>query len=173
MQGDFIKALEYIRQDEGDYVDHPRDPGGATNMGITQATYDLFRTTSGKATRPVKDIGEREVEIIYRVNYWTRIRGDQLPHKWAYLVMDYAVHSGCSMAVKRVQEVLGFTGDDVDGKMGPKTIGALNAPAVRDSAALMGAYLDLRLKRLKDLPTWGVFGHGWSNRLAKVRARVL
>lgn len=169
MLGDFIKALEYIRQDEGGYVDHPRDPGGATNHGITQATYDLFRTTSGKPTRSVKHILEREVEIIYRVNYWTRIGGDQLPHKWAYVIMDYAVHSGASMAVKRLQEVLGFTGDDVDGKLGPKT----RAKVMTATDAQLDAYLTVRLERLKRLPTWGAFGHGWANRLAKVRARVL
>lgn len=163
---DFNKALNYVLLDEGGDVDHPRDPGGHTNMGITQATYDTFRAASGKASRSVSQILPREVEIIYRVNFWTRTRAEEMPDAWGYAVFDYAVMSGTSTAIKVLQEVLGLK---VDGIVGNKTLGATRTAGPEQ----LSAYLDARLARYKRLPTWGTFGHGWSNRLAKVRARIL
>ena len=36
----FRKCLEVILHHEGGYVDHPKDPGGATNLGVTKQTYE-------------------------------------------------------------------------------------------------------------------------------------
>ena len=39
----FVQALPVVLRFEGGYADHPNDPGGATNKGITQAVFDAYR----------------------------------------------------------------------------------------------------------------------------------
>jgi lysozyme family protein len=78
MQENFIKSLDTVLEHEGGYVDHPEDPGGRTNMGVTQAVYEKYlgRTVTEDEMKNIK-IGD--VRIIYRENYWDRVKGDDLP----------------------------------------------------------------------------------------------
>ena len=38
----WIKSLEAILHHEGGYVNHPKDPGGETNLGVTKRVYEDF-----------------------------------------------------------------------------------------------------------------------------------
>ena len=39
MQENYDKCLQAILHHEGGYVNHPKDPGGETNLGVTKRVY--------------------------------------------------------------------------------------------------------------------------------------
>ena len=105
MKANFDKSLALVLVHEGGYVNHPKDPGGATNRGVTQAVYDAYRKTRGKAGQSVKFITDEEVNAIYKFQYWDRVQGDLLPAGLDYAVFDFAVNSGVGRASKYLQAV--------------------------------------------------------------------
>ena len=87
---------------------------------MTQYTYDAYRRWIGRPRRPVRQITEAEVRDLYRRQYWTTIRGDDLPSGIDYVVFDAAVHSGPVQAVKWLQRALAM--DQNDGIVGEATL---------------------------------------------------
>jgi hypothetical protein len=69
MQATYDAVLPKVLAHEGGYVNHPADPGGPTNKGITQAAYDRFRLGRRLPSRPVRSIDAGEVAAIYRGGY--------------------------------------------------------------------------------------------------------
>jgi lysozyme family protein len=168
MKANFGKALKAVLVHEGGYVNHPKDPGGATNLGITQKVYDAWRVGRNLQPRSVKQIDKAETEAIYRKQYWDAIQGDELPAGVDYVVFDYAVNSGPSRAVKGLQKALkGYTGP-IDGVLGVRTLRRVKEDDNND--ALIDRICDGRMAFLKQLNTWSVFGAGWSKRVKGVRA---
>ena len=168
----FARSLEAVLKHEGGYVNHPKDPGGATNRGVTQAVYDAFRDKQRVPRRSVKDISNVEVAEIYATQYWRVIRGDELPIGLDYALFDAAVNSGPQQAVKWLQRALNAAGAkpalDVDGWCGAKTIAAIaNSP--RGVTKLINDLCDRRMVFLKALKTWPTFGKGWTRRVDEVR----
>jgi lysozyme family protein len=147
---------------EGGFVDHPRDPGGRTNMGITQRAYDDWQAYLGADRRDVIDITAREVDQIYRVRYWDAVRGDALPAGLAYVVFDAGVNSGPARAVKWLQAAVGVA---VDGICGPQTLAAVQTC---DTAAAIRAICAARLAYCRQLATWSDFGSGWTARISRL-----
>ena len=47
MVSNFQRALSRVLKHEGGYVDHPKDPGGATNKGVTLATFRSYVKPKG------------------------------------------------------------------------------------------------------------------------------
>lgn len=149
---------------EGGYVNHPKDPGGATNKGITQRTYDNWRARQGLIPRDIRLLMMVELEAIYKEEYYNKIKGDKLPPALAFQVFDAAVNSGPTRAIQWLQEALGVV---VDGKLGPKTLAAVQSFQVDKQARLdlISGYLDEREGFLRRLDTFKTFGDGWMNRL--------
>ena len=162
----FTSALSIVLAYEGGLVDHPSDPGGRTNQGITQGVYDGYRRRRGLGVQGVHGLAASERDAIYRGQYWDKVRGDELPAGLDLVLFDGAVHSGPVQSVKWLQRALG--GVAVDGAIGEVTLAALASHA--DPVALIARVLDRRLAFLKALSTWAVFGTGWSRRLAHLRA---
>lgn len=127
----FEEALRHVLRFEGGFVDHPDDPGGATNFGITQKTYDAWRSDRGLMLVPVRYISHAEVEAIYRERYWQAARTDDLPAPLRLLHFDAAVNCGVENAVKFLQRALGVK---ADGMFGPITLGALQRAQVSSLA---------------------------------------
>lgn len=99
MQDNFGRALAFALQFEGGYVNHPRDPGGPTNMGITIAT--LSHELGRRATiSDVRNITREQAASIYRKKYWNAINGDALPAGVDMLAFDIAVNSGVGRALQ-------------------------------------------------------------------------
>ncbi len=90
----FKRALGFVLKWEGGYVNNPSDKGGATNMGITQYTYDSWLKSLGLASRDVRHITRSEVEQIYYKNYWRKAGCHNMSPKFALLAFDTAVNMG-------------------------------------------------------------------------------
>lgn len=166
MKSNFNACLSHVLASEGGYVDHPRDPGGATNMGITFETLKEWRGTRITKT-DVRNLTREEAASIYRARYWDVVRGDDLPAGLDLVAFDAAVNSGPSRGIKWLQAGLGAI---VDGKMGPATMAAIGNTS--PSTAINRA-CDMRMTFLRGLDTWSVFGKGWSSRVEDVRATAL
>jgi lysozyme family protein len=162
MKANFEQALKLVLIHEGGYVNHPKDPGGATNQGITHRTYAAWRARQGQEPRNVRDITSEEVREIYRAQYWHKIMADDLPSGLDYAVFDFAVNSGPARAAKFLQEIVGA---DQDGIIGAQT---LDAVAARDSKQLIRMLCASRLAWLKRLKTFATFGKGWTRRVNDV-----
>tara|TARA_R100000329_G_scaffold147051_1_gene134234 strand:+ start:7903 stop:8427 length:525 start_codon:yes stop_codon:yes gene_type:complete len=160
MLENFVTSLETVLKHEGGYVDHPKDPGGRTNMGITQAVYEKYlnRTVTEEEMKNIK-IGD--VRIIYKENYWDKIKGDDLPSGVDFCVFDWAVNSGVSRASKALQKIIGAK---ADGVIGPNTLKAVESA---DSEVIIQQLTEAREDFYKRLSTFDTFGKGWLSRNEK------
>lgn len=167
MKNDFQNALARILVYEGGKVDDPRDPGGRTNKGITQITFNAYLREKNLPQTDVYMITDAEVAEIYETKYWDVVSGDQLPAGLDLCVFDGAVNSGPGQSGKWLQNALGdkFT-STVDGIIGSKTLQAIED--FGDVEGLINAYCSRRLATLQHLKTWPTFGKGWSARIANV-----
>jgi lysozyme family protein len=163
-------SLPFIMSWEGGFVDDPDDPGGRTNKGITQATYDRWRTRQGQPARDVKVIGDDEVQAIYEAFYWIPARCNLLRRKLDLIQFDTAVNMGTNRAVRILQTALGC---GVDGVFGRETQDAAGAC---DVGSAMIAHCDIRegiYRRLPERnPKLKKFLKGWLNRLNALRAEI-
>ena len=162
MKENYDACLKATLRYEGGKVDNPKDPGGRTAFGVTQNTYNAWRSKHGLSHKDVFQIADSEVAAIYRQEYWDKIKGDDLPDGVDFAVFDFAVNSGVSRAAKYLQSIVGVP---QDGMIGPKTILAAKF-------YLGNKVTDKRLGFLKGLPTWGTFGRGWANRINDVYSVV-
>lgn len=151
---------------EGGYVDHPDDPGGATNRGVTHKTLADWRG-HGVTKSDVRNLSLSETKAIYRAKYWNIIQADGLPEGVDLALFDFAVNSGTSRAVKFVQRIVGTA---PDGVMGPVTLAAINR---RDPERLVCELTRDRMEFLSKLPTWPTFGRGWQRRVNDVSDKAL
>lgn len=172
MKSNEAAALKIVLTFEGGYVNHPRDPGGATNKGVTTGVYNAYRKRKGLALQSVAKISMQEVTDIYDVQYWDKVKGDELFSGLDVLVFDGAVNSGPVQSVKWLQRALGdaYTGT-VDGIMGEMTIEAVNA--YPDKAKLIKAVVNRRMLFLRALKTWPTFGKGWTSRVNQLQIVAL
>lgn len=160
-------ALARLLRDEGGYTDHPSDPGGPTNFGITLA--DARRYWKGNATADdVRALPESVARKIYREHYWNALRCDELPAGVDYVVFDYGVNSGIGRAGKVLRRMLKLP--DRTSVVSDDVIAAATAHGAGD---LVVAICAERLAFLKSLKTFPVFGRGWTARVNGVRAAAL
>jgi lysozyme family protein len=160
----YDEALRRLLAHEGGYVNHPSDPGGPTNFGITLADYRRYRKPDATAA-DVRAMKVGDANAIYRAKYWNAQRCDQLPPGVDYSIFDYGVNSGTGRSGKVLRRVLGLSD-----KTSVVNDEVLRAVGKRDPKALIAAINDERLAFLKHLKTWPVFGAGWSRRVAGVRS---
>lgn len=164
--GNFSTCLEHVLEHEGGYVDNPKDPGGATNRGVTLGTLSRWRKRAVSKAE-VKALTVDDVRPIYKAWFWNAVRGDDLPAGLDLALFDFAVNSGEARAVISLQRILGVADD---GKLGPLTMAAIYA---RDPRDLVVSLCAGRLTFLKKLSTFPTFGKGWTRRVESVlRAAV-
>jgi lysozyme family protein len=153
----WIKCLETILHHEGGYVNHPKDPGGETNLGVTKRVYEDFG-----GTKDMKDLTREDVEPIYKKNYWDRVKGDHLPAGLDLCVFDFGVNAGTGRAAKFLQKMIGTT---PDGGIGPMTLKSLESyVATNGIENTIKRYQAGRQAYYESLSTFATFGRGWTRR---------
>lgn len=159
-------SFKAMLKHEGGYSNHPRDPGGMTNLGVTKRVWDAYTGTSADE-KTMRSLTPEMVEPLYKKNYWDAVCADQLPSGVDFSVFDFCVNSGPGRATRTLQTVVGAK---PDGDIGPKTLAAVEK-YVDDMGAtiLIEEYNDARLTFLKSLSTWGTFGKGWERRVNETR----
>lgn len=161
----FDKAIQIVLKHEGGFSDHPRDPGGATNMGIT---FNLFKKYAlGLGLKPtvddLKTLTEDQAKVIYKAEFWDRMKGDDIKSQQvAEIIFDAFVNMG-PRALKMLQTEIGV---EPDGVFGPVTIGVLNMAA---PGVVFNGFKDSRKMYYENLarsnPNLNVFLNGWLNRV--------
>jgi lysozyme family protein len=163
----YAAALTHLLAHEGGYTNHPDDPGGPTNFGITIADYRRYAKADATAA-DVRAMPIGEAKAIYRKRYWDAQRCDDLPAGVDYAVFDYGVNSGVGRSGKVLRRMLHLPDDS-----SAVTDDVIAAARAADARALVTAICDERLRFLKSLNTWAVFGKGWEHRVGQVRAVAL
>lgn len=141
----------------------PQDPGGATALGITHTTLSVWLGRVA-TVEDLKALTREEAGFIYEANYWHPINGDDLPPGVDLMVFDHGVTSGPHAAVTQLQQVLGFTGIDVDGIVGPLTLAAARGG---DLYTLVGRIAARQEQFYKSCADFRQFGRGWLARLSR------
>jgi len=163
MKHNWEEALAHILKYEGGYVNHPADPGGMTNLGVTKRVWEEW--TGKPATEAdMRALTPEMVGPLYKKRYWDAVKGDDLPSGVDLCVFDAAVNAGVSRASKFLQQAVGVT---ADGQIGPKTLAAITA---KPSDDVIEKFCALREAHYKSLSTFATFGKGWMRRLGSVEA---
>jgi lysozyme family protein len=183
----FSAAFKILLSYEGGYGADPRDSGNwtsgkcgvgeclGTNYGVDTASYAGTVAKMPPALRAslpaaVRDLTVDQAGQIYKSRYWDVCRCDELPAPLALVVFDGAVNSGPGRSIQWLQ---GAVGAAVDGGFGPNTLAAVNvAVATHGAVSVAAAILNTRLSFLEGLPTFEVYGRGWTNRVNDLRARI-
>lgn len=166
MNANFDSLLYHVLMHEGGFVNHPKDPGGMTNLGVTKRVWEEW--IGRPATeQDMRMLTPSVVGPLYKKRYWDRVCGDDLPAGVDYSVFDCAVNSGPGRAARFLQQVVGA---GVDGAIGPNTLEKTKA---MDAAHIVEEYNRMRLEFLKALPTWTTFGVGWGRRVGDVLLKSL
>lgn len=163
MNTNFDACLAHLLKHEGGFVNHPSDPGGATNLGVTQAVWEDWIDRS-VSEENMKALTPAKVAPLYREMYWDRIKADKLPSGVDYCVFDAAVNSGVSRAAKWLQTTVGAVADGAIGEQTLKQVLLTNPQMVIDK------YSAIRLEFFKGRSTWPTFGKGWERRVEEVKA---
>ena len=166
MKKNFDQSLKMLLKHEGGYVNHPRDPGGMTNLGVTKRVYEAWVGREvDEAT--MRALTPDDVAPIYRANYWDAVWGDHLPSGVDFSVFDWAVNSGPARAIKALQRIVGSVSDGI---MGPKT---MQAVMDMDAEKIIDLMHGERQRFYERLNTFDTFGRGWTRRNNETRQAAL
>jgi lysozyme family protein len=175
----FERAIPHILLHEGGFVNHPNDPGGATNFGISLRFLRGF-PQEGDLNRDgrvdIEDIvnmTREQASQIYRRHWWDRYQYGRINDQTiATKVFDLSVNMGADRAHRLLQTALNNTFGlrlTVDGVLGNASFVAINAVGDGDEERrLLTAYADEAWRFYERLiernPRLSVFRNGWRNR---------
>ncbi|NID16102.1 glycoside hydrolase family 108 protein [Luteibacter yeojuensis] len=170
---DFNLFAPILFRHEGGFVDDPVDPGGATNRGITHATFmRCARKLLGiePTLEALRNLTEMQAATIYKALYWDAIRGDEMPFQHiANIVCDFQVNAG-AVSSRLLQSVLNELGTGrhlyVDGVVGARTLAALRgADPAKVHALFQDGRRDYYRRLVARRPPLGKFLRGWLRRV--------
>ena len=166
MNQNFDICMTMLLAHEGGYVNHPSDPGGMTNLGVTKRTYDEYHGTDIDE-EGMRQLTKADVEPIYRRNYWNRCRCQDLASGIDWAVFDFAVNAGTGRAARTLQKAVGAT---EDGSIGPLTLMLVKQHEVANIINRIAVY---REEFYRSLSTFDTFGRGWLRRNDETRKQAL
>jgi lysozyme family protein len=166
MTQNFRDCLELVLKHEGGFVNHPKDPGGMTNLGVTKKVWEdwIGHEADEKAMRALTPA---LVGPMYEMKYWRTSYCEKLPRGLDLLVFSMAVNAGSGRSVKLLQEAIGVV---ADGIIGPRTMAKINEANVE---TLIDKFSEARRQFYRGLKTFPVFGKGWLNRTDSERLEAL
>ena len=162
MKDNFDECLKMLLYHEGGYVNHPSDPGGETNLGVTKKVYQEWG-----GTKDMKDLTVEDVAPIYKKNYWDRCKCDDLESGVDWVVFDWAVNSGTGRSAKAIQKICGAA---QDGAIGPKTLALIGT---QNTQYVIEEFGKIRQDFYESLKTFDTFGKGWTRRNKETTAKAL
>ena len=162
MKDNFDECLKMLLHHEVGYVNHPKDPGGETNLGVTKRVYEKWG-----GTKDMKDLTVEDVAPIYKKEYWDRCKCDDLESGVDWAVFDWAVNSGTGRAAKAIQKICGAA---QDGAIGPKTLALIGTQNTQYGIEEFGK---IRQDFYESLKTFDTFGKGWTIRNKETTAKAL
>ena len=167
---DFKTYAQFLYTWEGGFVNNSSDRGGATNRGVTLATYKAFRGGEKTTATDLRNMTRNEWNTIMQRNYWDRVNATAIKSQAvANMLADWAVNSGPATAVKKLQRIVGTK---VDGILGQDTLNAVNRT---EPAVLFRALRQARLNFLEAItrrdPSQAIFLAGWTRRVKALRFR--
>lgn len=164
---DAKKLIPFILKWEGGFANHPNDKGGATNKGITIATFRHF-FGSGATVEQLKAMTDEQWETVFRKGFWNPFKGDEIKNQSiANICVDWAWGSGATTAIKQVQRLLGVAADGVVGNI---TLGAINnVEPEKLFEKIKSARLAFVEAIVKRDASQQVFLKGWRNRINSIQ----
>jgi hypothetical protein len=167
--GNFSNCLKVILHHEGGFVNHPRDPGGMTNLGVTKKVYETW-IGHNVSEAIMRKLTPNLVAPLYRKNYWDSAKCEGIFKGLDLCVFDFAVNAGVSRSARYLQRLVGAT---EDGVIGPATLNLLANKLAKDNALnLIDAFQESRRVYYRKLSTFSTFGKGWLRRVDEVEAEA-
>jgi lysozyme family protein len=168
------KLIPYVLKWEGGFVNNPKDPGGATNMGVTMAVWkSQGYDKNGDRIIDVKDlklITVKEVTMIMKKSYWDRWLADNIKSQAvANILVDWVWCSG-KWGIVIPQRLLGLKEDGIVGYL---TLEALNETILENETKFIEQLYTARKDYILDIinhnPSLATFKKGWFNRLEDLK----
>jgi lysozyme family protein len=158
----FLAVMACIDASEGEFSDDPHDPGNWTGGRPGQG--DLKGTKYGISAKSyphldIKNLTYEDALKLFYQDYWLKVRGDEVPVKWALVMMDCAVNQGAVTAILWAQDAAGVM---VDGKFGKRTMAALHND---DDNRKWARFMTRRTYAYLQTPGADRYGSGWIIRL--------
>jgi lysozyme family protein len=172
MIANLAQVLAWIDEDEGPEVNiSPDEPGGGSARGLTVEVWNEYNKVHGLPVVTVADLSKVTAALsgqIFQWRYLDPLRFNDLPAGIDYRMADLAITLGETGACLLVQMCLTLW--PTTGIMDDATLAAIKGqePIVL-LTALDGAWLAWKHNMAAD--GWGHYGHGWTNRILKVRPR--
>ena len=156
MSDRFSDFISRVLAHEGGYVNHPQDPGGETNFGITRRT-----AQANGYTGSMRAMTREQAVEIYRKAFWQRYRAAEMPEAVAFQFFDACVNHGYGNAARMLQRAAGVADDGIIGNV---SLAAINRLPENDMLLRFNAE---RLVFFTRLGTFSTFGKGWIRRVAQ------
>ena len=164
MTNNFKECLNLVLKAEGGWVNHPSDPGGETNLGVTKRVWEEY---IGHTVESLKKLTKEDVAPLYELKYWRPCYGEVLPRGLDFVVFSMGVNAGPGRSVKLLQSSIGCV---PDGVIGPATRGLISDS---NSATLIAKFSESRREYYRSLKNFPIFGKGWLNRVDSEEAEAL
>jgi lysozyme family protein len=164
MASNFQECLDLVLKSEGGWVNHPSDPGGETNLGVTKAVWEEY---VGHPVKTMKDLTKDDVAPMYALKYWRPCYCEVLPRGFDFVVFSMGVNAGPGRSVKLLQQSIGCV---PDGVIGPRTRELISAS---NSANLIAKFSETRREYYRSLKTFPIFGKGWLARVDREEQEAL
>ena len=169
-KGNFDVCLREVLKHEGGYSNHASDPGGRTNLGVTQRVYEAW-VGHPVNEKIMRGLTPALVRPLYKRNYWDVVKADELPRGLDLCVFDFGVNAGTNRAARYLQRMVGAS---EDGVIGPKTLSLVAQHArAKGRDMIVIEYQDMRRDYYKKLKTFTTFGKGWLRRVREVEVRAV
>jgi lysozyme family protein len=164
MTSNFKECLDLVLKSEGGWVNHPSDPGGETNLGVTKRVWIEY---VGHPVESLKKLTKEDVAPLYELKYWRPCYCEVLPRGLDFVVFSMGVNAGPGRSVKLLQSAIGCV---PDGVIGPRTRELISSS---NGADIIKKFSTVRREYYQSLKTFPIFGKGWLARVDREEQEAL